>query len=105
MHAQDRIGRRPVIIGGSFGAGVFVALFGFSRSLFGLIVCRGMAGAVRQSHRVCSTQTLNFIKLTGNVTAIKATLSELTDETNKARAYSLLPLSWLIGSVIGACSI
>lgn len=32
---------------------------------------------------------------------VKSIIAELTDETNVARAFSLLPMSWAVGVVIG----
>jgi hypothetical protein len=39
--------------------------------------------------------------LNGNVGIVKSVLAEITDDSNVARAFSLLPLSFVIGQVIG----
>ena len=39
--------------------------------------------------------------LNGNVGVMKSMLAEIADETNMARAFTLLPLSWAIGSAAG----
>jgi MFS family permease len=40
--------------------------------------------------------------LNGNVGIVKSVLAEITDDSNVARAFSLLPLSFVIGQVIGS---
>jgi MFS family permease len=39
--------------------------------------------------------------LNGNVGVIKSSLGELSDHTNEARVFSLLPPSWTIGAALG----
>lgn len=39
--------------------------------------------------------------LNGNIGIIKSSLAELTDHTNEARAFALLPITWTIGSSLG----
>jgi hypothetical protein len=39
--------------------------------------------------------------LNGNIGVIKSMLAELTDETNMARGFSLIPVVWAIGGTIG----
>jgi hypothetical protein len=38
--------------------------------------------------------------LNGNVAALKSVVGEITDDTNKALAFSLLPLFWAVGGVV-----
>jgi len=39
--------------------------------------------------------------LKGSIGVVKCMTAELTDETNIARGFSLLPMTWAIGYVIG----
>jgi hypothetical protein len=39
--------------------------------------------------------------LNGNIGVVKSMLAELTDETNMARGFSLIPVIWAIGGTIG----
>lgn len=63
---SDRVGRRPVILGGLAGTCVSLLLFGLSTSLPWAIVTRCMCGL-----------------LSGNVGVIKSAMTELTDASNR----------------------
>ncbi len=39
--------------------------------------------------------------LKGNIGVVKSAIAELTDETNVARGFSLLPMTWAFGLVVG----
>jgi hypothetical protein len=39
--------------------------------------------------------------LNGNIGVMKSMLAELTDETNMARGFSLIPVIWAVGGTIG----
>lgn len=47
-----------------------------------------------------SSRCLNGM-LNGNIGVIKSMLAELTDETNMARGFSLIPVIWALGGTIG----
>lgn len=81
---SDRIGRKPVLLTGLTGVALSATLFGFSQSFVWAVIARAMAGA-----------------LNGNVALVKSVMGELTDETNRARAFSLLPLTWTVGCLVG----
>ena len=40
--------------------------------------------------------------LNGNIGVMKSMMAELTDETNMARGFSLVPLTWAVGSTVGS---
>ena len=42
--------------------------------------------------------------LNGNIGVLKSVLAEITDETNMARAFAIVPLSWAIGNTVGYVS-
>jgi hypothetical protein len=43
--------------------------------------------------------------LKGTIGVVKSMISELTDETNVARGFSLLPTTWAFGGVIGLATL
>ncbi|KAI9598984.1 major facilitator superfamily domain-containing protein [Syncephalis fuscata] len=83
-YLSDRIGRRPVILAGLLGTTICSILFGLSKSFLWALVTRSMSGL-----------------LNGNAGAMQSLLGEITDETNQARAFTLVPMSWGIGCFVG----
>ncbi|PLW32896.1 hypothetical protein PCANC_17105 [Puccinia coronata f. sp. avenae] len=81
---SDRIGRKPVLLSGLAGLSIAVMAFGLQRTFVGLVIARSLAG------------TMN-----GNIAVIKSSLADSTDDSNKARAFTLLPLCWAVGLMIG----
>lgn len=58
--------------------------FGFSTTFGGMLISRAISGG-----------------LSGNVVVCRAMMGEITDKTNAGVAYSLLPITFAIGTVIG----
>ncbi|KAI8058396.1 major facilitator superfamily domain-containing protein [Syncephalis plumigaleata] len=83
-YLSDRIGRRPVIMAGLLGTTVCSLLFGLSTSFAWAMSVRIMAGL-----------------LNGNIGVIKSMVGEITDETNRAGAFSILPMVYGLGCIIG----
>jgi MFS family permease len=82
---SDRIGRKPVLIMGLFGTALSMISFGFSRTLPSAIMARALGGL-----------------LNGNVGVLQTTVAELvTKKEHQPRAYSIMPVVWSIGSIIG----
>ncbi|KAI9452887.1 MFS general substrate transporter [Lactarius psammicola] len=81
---SDYIGRKPVLLCGLLGTVVSSVLFGLSRSFSALVFSRCLHGM-----------------LNGNIGVMKSMMAELTDETNMARGFSLIPVTWAIGGTIG----
>ncbi|KAG2103145.1 MFS general substrate transporter [Suillus discolor] len=81
---SDRIGRKPVLLVGLSGTCMSMLCFGLSTTFWGLVVSRCMCGV-----------------LNGNVSVLKTMLGELTDSTNMAQGFALLPIMWCIGGFIG----
>ncbi|KXN64879.1 MFS general substrate transporter [Conidiobolus coronatus NRRL 28638] len=81
---SDRIGRKPCIIIGLLGSSLSLFLFGLSKSLIWAILTRSLSGI-----------------LNGNVGVIKTMVGELTDKTNRARAFSYLPMMMGLGNALG----
>ncbi|KAI9453853.1 MFS general substrate transporter [Lactarius psammicola] len=81
---SDYIGRKPILLLGLAGSVVSTILFGLSRSFWALVLSRCLNGV-----------------LNGNLGVIKSMIAELTDETNVARGFSLLPMARAAGYMIG----
>ncbi|KAI8327945.1 major facilitator superfamily domain-containing protein [Choanephora cucurbitarum] len=84
---SDRIGRRPVILQGLVGTITSILLFGLSRSFVWALLSRSLCGL-----------------LNGNIGVLKSMVSELTIDHQphqRAQAFSLLPLMYGLGSIIG----
>ncbi|WVQ78344.1 hypothetical protein IAT38_000429 [Cryptococcus sp. DSM 104549] len=82
---SDQIGRKPVLVLGLTGVAISGALFGLSTSFWGMIFCRCLSGA-----------------LNGNVAVVKASIGDITDETNSTEAFAMYGLTWTVGSIIGS---
>lgn len=82
--ASDKYGRKPILINGLLGSSISSLCLGLSTTFPMLVLARCLSGA-----------------LNGNVAIYKATIGEMTDRTNAARAFSLLPLMWSAGCTIG----
>ncbi|KAJ4381799.1 hypothetical protein N0V86_003164 [Didymella sp. IMI 355093] len=82
---SDRIGRKKVLLGGMFGTGLSMLLFGFAGSLPMALFARALGGL-----------------LNGNIGVLQTTVAELiTDERHQPRAYSIMPFVWCLGTIIG----
>jgi MFS family permease len=82
--ASDQIGRKPVLLLGVFGLSISMFCFGLSRTFAGLVLSRCITGA-----------------LNGNIGVMKSMLGELTDSTNMAQGFALLPMAWSVGMTLG----
>jgi len=81
---SDHVGRKPVLLFCLLGTTVSILLFGLSHSFLALVLSRCLHGAVR-----------------GHMGVVRSMTAELTDETNVAQGFSMLPMAWSIGWVIG----
>ncbi|ORX53499.1 MFS general substrate transporter [Hesseltinella vesiculosa] len=84
---SDRIGRRPTILMGMSGAIISILLFGISKSYWWALCSRSLCGL-----------------LNGNVSIYKSAVAELTLDVpaeKRARAFSMLPLLYGLGCIIG----
>ncbi|KAJ1662329.1 hypothetical protein IW140_005960 [Coemansia sp. RSA 1813] len=82
---SDRIGRRPVLLIGLTGNLLAYVTFGFAKSFWVALAARSFNGL-----------------LAGNVAVVKSVISEISDDSNRARMMAFLPLMWNIGAVAGA---
>jgi MFS family permease len=81
-YCSDGIGRKRCIVLGTSGVFLATVIFATSRSFTQALAGRILAGL-----------------LNGNVGILKSFLAEITDSTNRGRAFSLMPLAWGLGCV------
>jgi len=83
---SDRIGRRPVLLIGTLGQAVSALVFGLSarKSFWAALAARAFAGATN-----------------GNIGVVKTVMGELTDKTNIAQGFALMPIVWSAGATLG----
>ncbi|KAI0553456.1 MFS general substrate transporter [Xylaria curta] len=82
---SDKIGRKPVILTGLAGTALSVLVFGFAPNLTVALMARAIGGL-----------------LNGNMGVLSTTIAELiTVKEHQPRAYTVLPVVWCLGSIIG----
>ncbi|KAI6110539.1 MFS general substrate transporter [Pisolithus croceorrhizus] len=81
---SDQIGRKPVLLVGIFGLSLSILCFGLSKTFAGLVISRCITGA-----------------LNGNIGVMKSMLGELTDSSNMAQGFALMPIMWSLGCTLG----
>ncbi|KAK6522868.1 hypothetical protein TWF281_002298 [Arthrobotrys megalospora] len=82
---SDRVGRKPIILCGILGMLSSVLVFGFANSIAMAMISRSCIGL-----------------LNGNVGILRTVVAELVPERElQPQAFSLLPLTWSIGSIAG----
>ncbi|KAG1877910.1 MFS multidrug-resistance DHA1 sub-family [Suillus subalutaceus] len=81
---SDHIGRKPVILTSLLALSVSMFSFGLSKTFLGLVVSRTVCGAFDASSSV-----------------IESMVMDITDATNMPKAYSYMPVPWMVGAVIG----
>eukprot|EP00760_Papus_ankaliazontas_P037200 PhM_4_TR8441/c0_g1_i1/m.51252 len=81
---SDRYGRRPILVWSMLVTAVLMPLFGLCQSLW-------LAIAVR-----LATGVMN-----GSFGSAKAAIADITDDSNRASAFSLFSLTWGLGCTLG----
>ncbi|KAI0090258.1 MFS general substrate transporter [Irpex rosettiformis] len=81
---SDQIGRKPVLLVGVAGLCFSMIFFGLSKTFMSLVLSRCLVGM-----------------LNGNLGVIKSMMAELTDATNRAQGYALMPVVWSTGNTVG----
>jgi len=82
--ASDRVGRRPILLLGPIGLAFAMLIFGISERYWTLVMSRCIQGVFN-----------------GNLGVSKTVIAEVTDSTNIADAFAMMPLIWSLGSTIG----
>jgi len=83
---SDRVGRKPVLLVGLGGTGISMLTFGFARSLKVALAARFVGGLLNGNGGVLQTMVAEVV----------------TVPEHQPRAYTFLPLTWGLGSVIGS---
>ncbi|KAF8875781.1 major facilitator superfamily domain-containing protein [Infundibulicybe gibba] len=81
---SDHVGRKPVLLIGSVGTSASILLFGLSRTFWTLVISRCLCGL-----------------LNGNVGVMKSMMGDLTNSSNRAEGFSLVPIVWAAGATLG----
>jgi MFS family permease len=82
---SDKVGRKPILLTGLAGTGISVLIFGFAPNLPVALFARTVGGL-----------------LNGNIGVLQTTVAELvTVKEHQPRAYTIMPLVWCLGSIIG----
>lgn len=82
--ASDRVGRKPVMVFSLMGVAIGTALFGFSKTIWQMIMLR------------CATGVFS-----GTVVTIRTMITENSTPKTQARAFSLFAFSGNLGILIG----
>lgn len=81
---SDRVGRKPVILLGTFLTALCFLAFGFCKTLVQAIVVQALMGVVN-----------------GNQGLVSTCLGEITDRRNQSQAFTYLPVLYGIGGITG----
>lgn len=81
---SDRVGRKPIVLTGTFLTAICFVGFGFCRTFWQAVLAQALMGVVN-----------------GNQGVISTCLGEITDRTNQSRAFTYLPVIYGIGGITG----
>ena len=81
---SDRVGRKPVILAGTFSTAACFFAFGFCRTLWQAILVQTLMGL-----------------LNGNQGVVSTCLGEITDRSNQSQAFAYLPVIYGLGGITG----
>lgn len=81
---SDRIGRKPIVLLGTFLTAICFVLFGMSRTMWQAVLVQVLMGSVN-----------------GNQGVISTCLGEITDRSNQSRAFTYLPVIYGLGGITG----
>lgn len=83
-YASDVIGRKPVLLLGTFALTCCFAVFGLCKRYWHVLVVHVAMGL-----------------LNGNAACVPTVLGEVTDRSNQSRAFTYLPVIYSLGSITG----
>lgn len=81
---SDHIGRKPVILMGTFFTAACFVAFGFCRTLWQAVTVQALMGL-----------------LNGNQGVVSTCLGEITDRSNQSKAFTYLPVIYGLGGITG----
>ena len=81
---SDRIGRKPVILTGTFFTAACIIAFGFCRTLWQAVLVQVLIGLFN-----------------GNQGVVSTCLGEITDRSNQSKAFTYLPVIYGLGGITG----
>jgi hypothetical protein len=64
-----------------------------------MIAIRSFSGALNGNVAVCLHQTRRTLDL--RLQVIKASLGDITDDSNSTEAFAMYGLTWTVGSIVG----
>jgi len=80
----DKVSKKRVILASTLGCGLTVIGFGFCRRYVSALFVRALNGA-----------------LSGSIVTTRAHITEITDASNQAMAFSLITIGWGLGAIAG----
>ncbi|KAJ3744835.1 major facilitator superfamily domain-containing protein [Lentinula detonsa] len=81
---SDIYGRRTILLIGPLGLTLAMLGFGLSKTFLALVIFRALQGIFN-----------------GNIGVSKTVMAEITDSTNMADAFTMIPIMWSFGSTVG----
>ncbi|KAJ3823878.1 major facilitator superfamily domain-containing protein [Lentinula raphanica] len=81
---SDIHGRRKILLMGPLGLTLAMLGFGLSKTFVALVIFRALQGIFN-----------------GNIGVSRTVMAEITDSTNMADAFALVPIMWSFGSTVG----
>ncbi|KAG6012651.1 hypothetical protein E4U43_007708 [Claviceps pusilla] len=83
-YMSDIVGRKPVLMAGTFSLMCCFCAFGFCREYWQMVLVHALMGL-----------------LNGNAACVPTVLGEVTDRSNQSRAFTYLPVIYSLGSITG----
>lgn len=83
-YASDLVGRKPVLLAGTFSLMCCFCLFGFCTSFWQMVLVHVLMGM-----------------LNGNAACVPTVLGEVTDKSNQSKAFTYLPVIYSLGGITG----
>ncbi|KAJ3986143.1 major facilitator superfamily domain-containing protein [Lentinula detonsa] len=81
---SDIYGRRTILLIGPLGLTLAMLGFGLSKTFLALVIFRALQGIFN-----------------GNIGVAKTVMAEVTDSTNMADAFTMIPIMWSFGTTVG----
>lgn len=83
-YSSDLIGRKPVLLAGTFALMCCFCFFGFCTQYWHIVLVQVLMGL-----------------LNGNAACVPTVLGEVTDRSNQSQAFAYLPIIYSLGSITG----